>query len=168
MFPELGERIVVLKQERTAICDAGQHVRWCSQRIVPPLANKPLRARPAVAPRPPDEAGSDRIPEYVPNGRQKVAAVEREGVGPSLEQVATPAFSEVDAARVPSMCFSHSESEALLLRGNRDEMHVIRHQAPCDVLDAEAPVLLRQLLQILDSIGVAEEEFILRTPRWTM
>ena len=40
VFPEFGERIVVLKQEGTAICDVGQHVRWHSQSTVLPLADK--------------------------------------------------------------------------------------------------------------------------------
>jgi hypothetical protein len=39
--PELGERIVVLKKEGTAICDVGKHVRRRSQRVVLPLTNKP-------------------------------------------------------------------------------------------------------------------------------
>ena len=45
---------------------------------------------------------------------------------------------EVDEAPVPRMCLPGSRSKAPLVFGNRDEMHVTRHQTPCDGLDTEA------------------------------
>lgn len=45
MFPELGERIVDVKQEGTAICDVGKHLRRHGQRIALSLANVPPGAR---------------------------------------------------------------------------------------------------------------------------
>jgi hypothetical protein len=56
------------------------------------------------------------------------------------------------------MGFPHSERKALLVSGYGDEMHVIGHQTPSDVLDTETLALLRQLLQVLGSIGVGEED----------
>jgi len=76
----------------------------------------------------------------------------------TLEEVASPALSEVDVPRVAAMGLTDTLRQAVLVLGNSDQVHVIRHQAPSEIRDTESLSLLREMLQILQAVLISEED----------
>ena len=76
----------------------------------------------------------------------------------SLEEIAAPALPEVDAVRIASMSLSDSTRKTQLLFRNRDQVYVIGHQAPGQVVNAKSSSLFRKEVEISAPIIIGEED----------
>jgi len=76
----------------------------------------------------------------------------------SLEEIAAPALTEVDVARVPPVCFPDSTSKARLFGRYRDEMNMVGHQAPSKIGNTESLPLHSKLPKILPAVSIGEED----------
>ncbi len=75
------------------------------------------------------QASPNGVQLYVARRSNKMRLVQDIGCEAPLLEMAPPTFSEVDPACVPAMSLPDGVCQSLDRMRNRDEMHVIRHEA---------------------------------------
>ena len=71
-----------------------------------------------------------------------------------------PIFTEIDAPRVCSVGYPKQSGKAIRLVWHEDQMHVIRHQAVSQHINADLGLVLGQQIQISLIVFVQEEGFL--------
>ena len=150
------ERLV--REKSSPIVDLLEDRRLLGKRIVGRVSDQPSRTRPRVGPGLPDHPCTNWVPEDVANGSDDVFAFEWAGEEPTLEEIAAPAFTEVDHAGVTLVCLTDSLGKTRLRLRDCDEMDVVAHQAPREILNAKPPTLLSQQADVGFTIVVGEED----------
>ncbi len=71
--------------------------------------------------------------------------------------MATPAFADIDMPRIPPVRLAERRTQAALVSGNQDQLHVIGHQAGGSHLRARLDAPFRQQGDIAAIVVVANE-----------
>ena len=109
-------------------------------------------------------AGSNRTELDIPRGGRQVVVVDHERGEPPLPQVAAPTFAEVDPPRVRPMGLADRPTETLGVRGDRDQVDVVGHQAIRPDLHAALAAPLGRQLEIGVIIVLLEEGLLPAVP----
>jgi len=76
----------------------------------------------------------------------------------SLEEIPAPALSEADVPCVSSMSLSDPACETRLLFRDRDQVSMIAHQAPGQIVNAESLSLFGEELEVGEPVIIGEED----------
>ena len=95
-----------------------------------------------------DQPCAHRVQFDVADGSDKVVLIERKRVKALLPEMTAPAVAKIDDAGVAAMSVGEGAAEATRIRGHENEVHVVRHQAVGEHLDAGAAAAARDPRQV--------------------
>jgi len=93
---------------------------------------------------------------------QEIINVKRAREEPSLKEVSSRTFTEVDTSSISLVGLANSLGKAMPMERDDNQVDVVCHQTPCQELDAVSPALLSKQVEVANSPELTPELTILR------
>jgi hypothetical protein len=144
------------RKEGSPVNDLGRQVAVTDERIVGFLEMSP-GAGPAIVAGLGDDRSADRVEKDVLSSRDEMTLVQRAGEEPSLPEKTPPILPEVDAHRIFPVSLTQALGETVHSPGDRDQVHVVFHEAIGPKIDARIRPVLAEKMKVESPILILEK-----------